>query len=164
MASKMRVGFSHNWKPFSVIIQAVTFSRVSHMYVVIELPEFSESIIYHAHGHNVQATNSKEFYKRNTIMAEYEFNMSKTDSLFMMSFVLKNLGKSYSMLQNVGMLWVLIGRLFHCTWKNPLSNGESGWNCSELGARLLRMENPEDKAPSDVLAEIEARGVGVKVA
>jgi uncharacterized protein (UPF0333 family) len=164
MKSKMRIGFSRNWGPFSLLIQAVTLSRMSHMYVVIEVPKHDETIVYHAHGQAVQATNAREFYKKNTVVSEFEFNMSEADSAFVMKFILSNLGKAYSFLQNIGMLWVLIGRLFKCTWTNPLSNGDSAWNCSELGARVLRMENPEDKAPSDVHAEIVARGVGVKVA
>ncbi|MGL4401091.1 MAG: hypothetical protein ACRCXD_14570 [Luteolibacter sp.] len=163
MKQEMRIGFSRTWKPFSLLIQAVTFSRMSHMYVVMETP-FEESIVYHAHGHAVSATNAKEFYKKNVVVAEFEFKMTETDRFAVMKFILSNLGKAYSFLQNVGMLWVLVGRLFKRTWSNPFANGESSWNCSELGARVLKMENPEDKSPSDVYAEIKSRGLGTQVA
>jgi hypothetical protein len=160
---KVVLGFSRNKKPFSLLIQLFTSSKLAHTYLRLDFPKYQKSIIYHAQSLHVHCLNANDFYLKNEIVAEFEVEVGVSAYRNGTNFYLENVGKPYSIFQCVGLLWVLLGRRFGKKWSNPFSNGGRGMICSELNAMFLGMPLAEDVTPSDVYDYILTNKLGRRV-
>jgi hypothetical protein len=105
----------------------------------------------HASHLQVGLTSFTAFKKENTVYKEYVVNIKEER----IKWLYDQTDKSYGFLTLVGFCLVLIGKLFKREWKNPWTDGERSFICSELVAETLELKNPELVTPKDLLDYLE---------
>jgi hypothetical protein len=150
------IGFSRNKMVVSKLIQLLTRSKVSHTYVKVSTPYHDPAyVVYQASGLAVNAENYDHFLTHAEVMRELEVSIPEEQHADAEAFLLRELGKSYSVGQLVGMLWVLMGRCVGLRLKNPWADGSHSYVCVEFAARLLGLEGSEEMTPQDLLDLLE---------
>lgn len=147
----IRVGFSTHPGAFSWLIRAVTASTVSHTYLRIPIPEHGTSMIFQASGLTVNYCATDVFDYKNTIIEEYDVEISDEQYEYGELFRVTEAGKPYSMKQIVGFLAVLSARqILDKNIPNPLSNGNHSYVCVEVVTACLGLDDGESMTPEDL--------------
>ena len=147
----VRVGFSTHSSSFSWLIRSVTKSQVSHTYLRIPIPEYNTDMVFQASGLTVNYCNGPLFDKKNTVIEEYDVEISDEQWAIGEKFRVTEAGKSYSMKQIVGFLTVLSARqILDKNISNPFSNGNHSYVCVEVVAVCLGLEHGENMTPEDL--------------
>lgn len=118
------------------------FTPYSHVYIkLLTTPSFPSNKILHAAEGQVSHYSETAFLKRNKIIEEFEVKLPiKTYNSIKRDLFHELAGEPYSFMQNVGIVVVALVRLVGLKIKNPW---QSGWNCSEYVARVLKKTHPE---------------------
>lgn len=132
----MIIGFSTHNGPLAWIIRKVTRSECSHCY----LYDPETGLIFHAQGMKVQALSYSNFLKKNKIVWETE--ALNVDWIWLR----EQLGKPYGVGTLVGFILPLIFKI-----KNPFSDSDHSFVCSELVARSMNLEDAEKATPGSLL-------------
>jgi len=145
------VGFSKSKKFLPIgswLIQLYQRTKFSHVYIKLETPEFPSNTYLHASEGKVLQMSGTEFKKRHEVLEEFEIVVPDAVHKLVMDEIHEKSGADYSVLQNVGILYVdLMRELFGKRVFNPLS---SGWNCSEYVAYILNIVNPQIYEYTDI--------------
>lgn len=149
----IKLGFSRPSKEykkfpiFSWIIRLFEWTPYSHIYAEFKSESLSRRLVYEASGLSVKFLGGKLFDTRVEKIYEYDLEITESEYKKTLQFAIDNAGKPYGILQIFGLGWVILGRWFGKRWKNPFSNGNQAYVCSELVIHLL----PElrDKFGSD---------------
>ena len=147
----VRVGFSTHPGAFSWLIRNVTASNVSHTYLRIPIPEHDTSMIFQASGLTVNYCATDVFSLKNTVVEEYDVEISDEQYELGEKFRVTEAGKPYSMRQVGGFLVVLAARqLLDKKVANPASDGHHSYVCVEVVTVCIGLEDGESMTPEDL--------------
>lgn len=135
------IGFSKpaaKFAPFADGIRAVLGTDFSHTYIKFKSDSFTRVLIYQASGHNVNFIGETLFNKKNVVIAEFELEVSEETFKRTIQFAIDQAGVPYGISQIFGILYVKALGMFGKRVKNPFSNGNSNYVCSELVAQILK--------------------------
>jgi hypothetical protein len=152
------IGFSTRRGLLSWLIRTVTKSKVSHAYVRIPVPEYETSMIFQASGLSVNYCSGELFDSKNLIHQEYEVAVSDEQAKIAERLRVSESGKSYSMNQLYGFLWVLALRKFGKKVHNPFSDGNHSYVCVEIAADQVGHLDGENMTPEDFRRWCEKNG------
>lgn len=153
------VGFSRNKKIFSRLIRWAAGSGVSHCYITINHRSKPWKLVSHAQGMNVHYASYENFIKKNEIVEEYEVSISVETAALAEEMRWTKSGTPYGWMMIAGYLWVLFGRVFKKSWKNPYSDGEQTHVCVEWVAEQLGIKESENMTPEDLRRIVERTGL-----
>jgi len=142
---KIVVGFSKSKKKFPIASWAIRLyqcSKFSHTYLRETLRVFKDDLIIHASEGSVQRISEYQFDKKHEVVEEFEITVEDPEIYQTMKDIMhKYSGASYSILQNLGILYVdLVRGICNKRVSNPF---QKGWNCSELVMTVLQVKFPE---------------------
>jgi hypothetical protein len=143
------VGFSYANTFLSKLIKYCTKSKISHCYLRIPIPEYSESVVFHAQLFNTHYQNYAHFTKNSTVVEEITVNLNEDQHRTAELVRILDCGKPYGYGELIGYIWVLIGRKFGKKWKNPLSKSDT-YVCVEVVCKSLGMTNYSSLTPQDL--------------
>lgn len=157
------VGFStpRRWNPLSALIRAMTRSRTSHAWLLVEDPVFQLRLVLEAHSSGFRLVSFTRFVKENAVVALVEPSAPIDGGLPAAG---RWLGESFDVLGLFGIFLTLVARWFRQRpWRNPFPT-PSALFCSEAVVRTLRAAGypgserlrPEETTPADLLEFLEA--------
>lgn len=134
--SVTHVGFStpRSFNPVSLLVRKLTHSRASHVWFLFWDADFSLDMVMEAHELGFRLIPLERFKKSNRIVGIFTPKEDTTDA---MRWAARHLGSAYDFGGLLGMAWVLLGRVFKRSWRNPL-NSPRAMFCSELAVRVLQ--------------------------
>lgn len=150
------IGFSTSNRCLARLIRWMTRSSVSHVYICIPVTKHSVNLIFQASGLAVNMESSVNFMEHSKIVREIAVPLSLEQEEELMAFVFDTLGKPYSLLQLVGMIWVIGCKSVGLRVKNPFRDGDHSYICVELVAKLLKLKGAEEMTPQDLLEWCDA--------
>lgn len=145
------IGFSTSNRLLSRLIRFITRSSVSHVYICIPINKHNVNLIFQASGLAVNMESSINFIEHSKIIREIAIPLSEEQEIELMTFVFDTLGKPYSLLQLVGMIWVIGCKTIGLHVKNPFRDGDHSYVCVELIAKILKLKGAEEMTPQDLL-------------
>lgn len=145
----MKVGFSRPKKmnALSWLIMKIMGTTYSHTYLLFDVPETGQELVYQANRKGVHSIEYSTFKKDNNIIDEI-FIPTENARIDALRFCITNLGQPYSFL-------TLISILFNIKF----GDGRRYFICSELVARALKIEykNIDKITPRDLREILESR-------
>jgi hypothetical protein len=152
------VGFStpRRWNPLSALIRAMTRSRASHAWILVEDPIFELRLVLEAHSNGFRLISFTRFVKDNRVVAIVQTAHPIDRGLPVAG---QWLGESFDLLGLFGIFLTLVGRWAHQRpWKNPFPT-PSALFCSEAVVRTLKASGypgserlgDEDTSPAELL-------------
>lgn len=149
------VGFSRAkdwWLIGSKAIAAIEKRPYSHAFIKYESSMTGMELIAQASHGCINAMNYERFLSVNTVVKEYEFDISPDDFTFMMDYIETNLGTPYSRLQ---IFLLALKKIFKI--EVNIHNKDEAFICSEFIARILeiigiipKIEDTDYLTPSDL--------------
>ena len=136
MIRKITIGFStsRRWNPMSALIRWWWNTPYSHVYIKWSTPwEFNE--VLEASGTSVHMTEYNYWKKKNRVIRECEFTITRDQFNRIMKEIRSLTGHPYGWLQALGIAIAEIFRLRN----NPLGNGSRQFVCSEIGLKLFEI-------------------------
>jgi hypothetical protein len=157
------VGFStpRRWNPLSALIRAMTGSRTSHAWLLVEDPLFDLRLVLEAHSSGFRLVSFPRFVKDNVVVALVDPSHPIEPGLPAAG---SWLGESFDVLGLFGIFLTLVARWFkQRPWKNPFPSTRSLF-CSESVIRTLEAAGypgverlpAEETTPGELLAFFEA--------
>lgn len=131
------VGFStpRRWNPLSALIRAITRSRASHAWLLVEDPVFDLRLVLEAHSTGFRLVSFTRFVKANRVVAIVRPGWPIDRGLPVAG---EWLGESFDLLGLFGIFLTLVARWFRQRpWKNPFPT-PSALFCSEAVVRALK--------------------------
>ncbi len=152
------VGFStpRLWNPLSALIRAMTHSRTSHAWLLVEDPAFKLRLVLEAHSSGFRLVSFARFVKENVVVALVEPSHPVDPGLPAAG---EWLGESFDVIGLFGIFLTLLGRWFRQRpWRNPFPT-PSALFCSEAVIRTLQAAgypgsdalDPEGTTPAELL-------------
>ncbi len=138
---RITVGFSKpkaKFVPFADAIKKVIGSDFSHTYIKFKADSFNRVLIYQASGTAVNFMAEERFLDHNTVVAEFDLEVSEEVFNKTLQFAIDQVGTPYGMSQIFGILYVKALGLFGLKARNPFPNGSGNYVCSELVAQILK--------------------------
>ena len=130
---KLKIGFSKSTLSmpiFSWIIRIYQWTKFSHTYIIFDTTKYlNDSTVFQSSKGMVNAMSYSFFKGENKPLDEFEFEVSDEVYKTILNELHANMGVKYGMMQNLGILYVDIMRLFGKKVSNPW---KKGYNCSEL--------------------------------
>lgn len=138
--AQLKLGLSKrsSFNLVSKLITIVQGTPYSHAYVKIPMAQFDREIIFQASGFAVNFEAETLFNSQDTIVEEYEYDISDDTMTQVVQFALDQVGKPYSMLEFIGFGWILVCQIFGKKVVNPFGNSGSSYICSVLVATVLQ--------------------------
>jgi hypothetical protein len=134
---QITVGFSKPRKwfvPFSWIIRLANGTPFSHTYIKLYSSSLERDLIYEAMDKGLVFSSAESFDTRNETLKEFTKTITEQQKKIILQFCVDNALGQYSVLQNVGIIYVkFMLCAFGAVVKNPWPGG---WNCTEVLARL----------------------------
>ena len=157
------VGFStpRRWNPLSALIRAMTRSRTSHAWLLVEDPVFELRLVLEAHSSGFRLVSFTRFVKDNVVVALVEPSHPVEPGLPAAGTWL---GESFDVLGLFGIFLTLVARWFkQRPWRNPFPSAGSLF-CSESVIRTLQAAGypgaerlaAEETTPGELLEFFEA--------
>jgi len=138
------VGVSRSKKKFAIAswaIRAYQCTKFSHIYLKRFTRVFTTPIIIHASEGLVQRMSGPQFDKKHFPIREFKITVSDEKYVELRDMMHFYSGDNYSIIQNVGILWVDLVRAI--TGKRVSNPWQKGWNCSEFVMSILIQVFPE---------------------
>lgn len=149
------IGFSTVRKnPISALIRWATGAKVSHVWLLVRL--FGVLTVIEASEKGfIPSMSYARFAKKNDVVSivvlEHDMHVG-------LAWAAQHFGERYDAAGLFGMLWVLIGSVFHRRWKNPLDDRKALF-CSEAIAEILKRSSypgaeafvPEETTPEQLM-------------
>lgn len=147
---KLKIHLTKNSKGaiFSEAIRWYQGTDFSHCAIEFRLNKLGEDVIYHSSISSGVNFYSKElFLQKNTVTNTYELEINDDCYNAIMKQLIKNCGKEYAILQNIGIVIVDIMHRMGIKVSNPWKRG---YNCSELVyIEVLSVIYPEESKTYD---------------
>lgn len=134
---KIKLVFTKSRKKLPIggwLIMLWTWKNYSHVARVGKISFAEKEHYYQANEGKVNYEYDTFFKKKNKIVKEYILDIPKELHRYLVKTSWEQCGAKYGILQNLGIVWVDIGRLFGKKWQNPW---KTGYNCSELIYRTV---------------------------
>jgi hypothetical protein len=156
--AKLVFGFSRpsTFKMLSTVIMKAYSVPYSHSYVKLWSEKYQRNLIYQASSTMVNFMNQSSFDSHNTVVHEFEVEISEETRSKIMQFAIDNCGKPYGVKELLGIAWVRTNHWLGRDVKNPLRNKDT-FICSGLVAQIIVecLEIPlpkhvDDMTPEDV--------------
>ncbi len=138
---KIIFGFSKHkgFAPMSWLIMLCERTEYSHAFIKIPLDNVKRDLIYQATGKGVYFIGKDLFKEHNIIVKEFEFEVSNESRRQLLQYAIDNSGKSYSLIQLIGLLCKrLCRKLFKRTINNPIKDKRNSFICTEIAAAGLK--------------------------
>ncbi len=156
------VGFStpRLWNPLSALIRAMTHSRVSHTFLLVEDPAFELRLVLEAHSTGFRLVSFTRFVKDNKVIALVKPSHPVEPGLPQAG---EWLGEKFDVLGLFGIFLTFLARYVRQRpWKNPFPT-PSALFCSEVVIKTLKAAGypgsgtlgDETTTPGEVLAFFE---------
>ena len=151
---KVIIGFSHSKSPFAIgskIIASAENRSYSHVHVQLSDSEIGREMVYQASNGFVNCLTLEAFTQIHEIVKEYILMATDSEYWDMIIFLKSSLGAPYSRAQ---MIAIAIKKLLGVQLN--ISNKDSAFICSELGARVCQClkipvnESVDFVTPSDL--------------
>lgn len=151
----LKIVFSTSKSPVSALIRKLTKSPTSHVFFVFDVGP--KELMLEAGFSGIEFSDYKKYAKNHIIVAEYQIAAGDKRKEYLYK-ALEFLDTKYDFGGLFGGLWVLVGRWFRQSWKNPLHNSRAMF-CSEYVATILQQMghpklkdlNPSEVTPKDLL-------------
>lgn len=129
------IGFSttKKWMPLSWLIQKVQKTPYSHVYIKFTSDKYQRNLIYQASGLQVNFVGENVFDEKEQIIKECQLQVSEETYTKMMTFAIDKAGYPYSIKQLFNIVIYMVTGKAH-----TLSDGRSGYVCSELAGEMLK--------------------------
>lgn len=129
------IGFSRpkKWMPLAWLIQKVEKTDYSHVYIKFTSDKYKRNLIYQASGLQVNFVGEEVFKDHCEIVKECVIQISDETYTKMMTFAIDKAGYPYSIKQLFNIVIYMVTGKAH-----TLSDGRSGYVCSELAGEMLR--------------------------
>lgn len=148
--------------PLSWIIQWSEGTNFSHAYVKIRSDSLDRTLIYQATGSGVAFIGEPTFNEHYQVVEEYDIQISDAAKKKLLQWCVDNSGKPYGRLQCLGIGLQRTLKLIGISIKNPFSNGEQAYICTELAAKALEEVGIEFPTPLDEVDLLELRQTVLK--
>lgn len=138
--NELYIGFSKpkKFKLFSWLIRIVENTNFSHVYIMFYSSKYERWLIYQASGSMVNFIEAKRFFNKNEIIKTFLVVCSEDSRTKAITKAIDYCSAPYGIKQIFGILCVKIARLFNKDIKNPFSDGEATWVCSEIVTSMLK--------------------------
>jgi hypothetical protein len=135
----LTVGFCkpQSFTPFSWLIMWAYSIPYDHVYVKIEFPEYSRTVVYQASSVAVNFETLSVFTANVSVVDEFQVQISDESYAKLIQFAFDNVGKPYGYLECVGLGLVKLASVFGKTIKNPLGSNQTTYVCSQLAGCIL---------------------------
>jgi hypothetical protein len=152
-------GFSKDNSAPSRIIRDVTGAPCSHAFLILDVAEFGQEVVWEASAFGLRQITLARFLAANTLVDRVSFGTALQPGI---RWAIDELGDRYSFLKLFGMGVVYAGRALKKKWDNPAHSAHSMF-CSELVTTVLQKSGvpavvglvPEDTSPGDLLAVLQ---------
>jgi len=142
---ELTVGFSKSKKKMPIaswLIMLYEGTGFSHTYLRETLRVFKDDLIIHASEGAVQRMSQYQFDKKHEVVEEFIIEIEDKELYQELKDKMhKYSGAPYSIMQNVGIIYVNIMKCLNRNVENPW---QIGWNCSELVMVVLESVYPEE--------------------
>ncbi len=131
------VGFStpRRWNPLSALIRAVSKSRASHAWLLVEDPVFQLRLVLEAHSTGFRLISFANFVRDNKVVA---IAAPAHDLAAGLPAAGGWLGDEFDLLGLFGIFLTLVARWFkRRAWRNPFTSSRALF-CSEAVVRVLK--------------------------
>lgn len=144
--STITIGFSRpkETKLISSLIMTVERTKYSHVYIRWHSTGIDRTLIYQASGLAVNFMGLDHFLDHNTIVDEFDIEVSEESRRQIIQFAVDTVGLGYGTKQILGIGILRIGSAFGARWKNPFRDGRQTYVCSELVAHIMKSFMSED--------------------
>jgi len=134
---KIIIGFSkpknHPFPIMSWLIRLFQgWTPYSQAYVRWYREKYEQGLVYEASGSEVKFLSKEIFDKKAEPVEEYELEISSEQKFKLVKFCMENAGVKYAAMENLGIAFVKIMRLFGKEVSNPFGKGRKRQKCSEL--------------------------------
>lgn len=156
---KFKVGFSRAQDWYKVGSKAIEIAEkrpYSHAFVRYIDPFTQRDMVAQASHGMVNQLSFIRFIETNTVVKEYEFDITPEQFRTLLSSIEDNLGTPYGKLE---LLWIAVKKLFHV--QVNIHDHDDSFICSEFVARILQIlnilspENVDFLTPSDLDALLQ---------
>jgi len=133
---KIKIGFSKPkslFKPFAWLIRLIEWTPYSHVYVRSFSSLAGCDLIYQASGTQLNFMGLKHFEDNAVIIREFDFDIEDDNYRKYLGWAIRESGAPYGLLSAIG---IGIQKILGLN-KNPLSDRDATWFCSELAAKVL---------------------------
>lgn len=142
---------------YSKLIMWALKTPYSHVYINYNNNFINRVVYFQASHQAVNIMGNEIFLSQETVIKEFQFNISDTSFKNIHAFIIDNVGKSYGILSLIGLTWIQIGLLLNKKWHNPFADAGQTWICDQLIAAVLNScenitlpMNINDMTPKDV--------------
>lgn len=137
---QITIGFSRAstaFPIFSWLIMAVQKTPYSHAYLKYTDEYLGQTMYYQASHSLVNYMSAATFLAQETVVQEFDFQVSDESFLAIMKFGADQAGKPYGTLEILGLALVEIAMLFGIKMNNPVRDEGTTFICDQLVAALL---------------------------
>lgn len=135
------IGFSKSSlkiAPFSWLIMWAQKTPYSHVYLKLHRDDIDRDIYYQASHSMVNLMSKNQFLAQETVVEEFEFEISDENSKKIHQFCYDQLGKPYGVMEILGLAVKITAGWIGIKMDNPVKDGANSFFCSELIAYLLQ--------------------------
>lgn len=154
----IKVGFSKSKARFPIVawlIMLAERSDYSHTYLKFPSEKLEMDLAYHAVGSGVNFMGPEAFDLHHKTVSEYLLEVSDEEYNNVLKWCARNSGKDYGKLQILGIAIKRAAGILGLKVKNPFSNGDHAYVCSEAVFRALR-------AAGQPVPDLELDSVGLR--
>jgi hypothetical protein len=132
---KLEIMFTRpkKWMPISWLIGIIEGTKYSHC--AIAYGDYDNKLVVHSNSYRVNIETIDIFLKKRVLVDTLVISVRGKDFL---KEVMRHMGKQYGYLTIVGMGIQRLCNLFGWKIKNPFSDGDSTYVCSELVIHMLQ--------------------------
>lgn len=164
--TKLIIGFSKpkKFKLISWCIRQVEKTPFSHVYLKFHSDNLDRDIIYQASGMQVNFTGSTMFLDHHKVVMEFQLETSEQENLEILKTCVDKAGIPYGIKQLLGLGLVRVLAFFGKKIKNPFSDKDTTYICSELVGFILikyfnfRIEDLDSTSPKDIYLLLQKYG------
>lgn len=132
------IGFTRpkSWfNPFSWLIRLVECTSYSHVYIRFSIED--KNVVFQASGLLVNFIQWENFLKKESLIKEFKLEILDESRKKLIDYAFNELGTPYSIKEILGLVIVLIYRLFNKKITNPFADQEKSFFCSELAECVI---------------------------
>lgn len=158
------IGFSKSSKKFAFFSKLIMWSRginYSHTYLKFDAVWDDRAIYYQASHTMVNYMSKERFLAEETIVKEFEFQISDDKFVKMQDFCLDKSAEPYGVLSIIGFSLKIILSKIGINIKNPIKDANKAPVCSQLVALIIECLDgsikidPNDMDPFDLMKVVD---------
>lgn len=164
--AKLIIGFSKpkKFKIISWIIRQTEKTLFSHVYLKFHSDNLDRDIVYQASGRQVNFVGSVMFLRYHESLIEFELEINDNEKQEILKTCIDKAGIPYGRKQLIGLGLVRFLALFGKKIRNPFSDNDTTYICSELIGYILvkyfnfKIEDLDSTSPKDIYLLLQKYG------